>query len=352
MKFSKIVSLVMSCVLLLSVFAVVAFAARGPEADRIEQYETLFEEGIGPETEGFAIDYFYYSPVTEDDTAKYPLVIWLHGMGDGANKGDQVSNSNIANWASPEMQSRFKGSKGAYIFAPRSLEENGLFWSHELIYPLRAAIDSFIEANSANIDLSRIYIGGYSMGGKMTLKMAVAYPEMFAAAFPICPAWTPSENQTALLADMPIWLTSGKLDPLVSYYTSVKPTWENITKTSNVAENCRFSSLGRTAYSNGSPTTSSHHSWFAVTNDMFSDENGSYTAMKTIDGVGNKVELTYPEGMISWLSTFSSDFDGAKATDSGNREAQDSGDTFDVFEMFSQAIKKIVAFFKSLFGIG
>ena len=42
--------------------------------------------------------------------------------------------------------------------------------------------------------------------------------------------------------------------------------------------------------------------------------------MKTQNGYGEKVELTYPDGMISWLSGFTSDFDGAKATDSGNSE--------------------------------
>ena len=85
----------------------------------------------------------------------------------------------------------------------------------------------------ANIDLSRIYVGGYSMGGKMTLKMAVAYPELFAAIFPICPAWTPSTDALNLIADIPVWLTSGKLDPLVNYFFSVIGLLKNIKATNN-----------------------------------------------------------------------------------------------------------------------
>ena len=33
------------------------------------------------------------------------------------------------------------------------------------------------------------------MGGKMTLKMASSYPTFFAAAFPLCPAYAPSDEQ-------------------------------------------------------------------------------------------------------------------------------------------------------------
>ena len=51
---------------------------------------------------------------------------------------------------------------------------------------------------------------------------------------------------------------------------------------------------------------------------MFSSDNGKYPFMNTIDGTGNKVTLTFPDGMISWLSGFTSDYNGSVATDSGN----------------------------------
>ena len=68
----------------------------------------------------------------------------------------------------------------------------------------------------------------------------------------------------------------------------------------------------------GTPASSAHHTWFAVNYDMFSTENGNYPNMTTVDGNGNAVQLTYPDGMISWLSGFTSDYNGAVATDSGN----------------------------------
>lgn len=189
MKIKKIISFLLVTLLMASVCSIGAFAG-----DDIDYLREQFAYGEGPVVEGYSIDYRYYSPVKWDDDTKYPLVIWLHGMGDGAYDGKQIERSNIALWASEEYQSRFKGSEGAFILAARSVEEEELFWSDGLIYPLRAAIDDFIEENRYNIDPERIYIGGYSMGGKMTLKMAVAYPEMFAAAFPVCPAWVPGED--------------------------------------------------------------------------------------------------------------------------------------------------------------
>ena len=40
--------------------------------------------------------------------------------------------------------------------------------------------------------------------------------------------------------------------------------------------------------------------------DKIAIENGDYPYMNTVDGNGNKVTLTFPDGMISWLSGFSS----------------------------------------------
>lgn len=317
----------------------------------IDELRGGFVPGKGPETGGYIIDYSYYSPVKASDNGKYPLVIWLHGMGDGAEVGKPAVASNIAYWTSDEFQSRFSDAGGAFIFAPRSLEEKGIFWSNYLIEPLKAAIDDFIGKNKKNIDLSRIYIGGYSMGGKMTYKMAIAFPEMFAAAFPICPAWSPTEDLLEKIADMPVWVISSTRDPLVNYYFAVTPTWENLISVSNVAENCRLSTLTRVCYEDGKNTSSNHHAWFAVNHDMFSSSNGDYPNMTTVNGKGEDVKLTYPDGIISWLSQHTSDYDGAPTTGTGNIDIESVNDRiiaadgiFDFFSLLFEAIVKVFSF--------
>ncbi len=348
-KFKKLVAVVL-------VFAMLSMLPLSASALSMEggldplKNEFVFAEG--PLEEGYSIDYRYFSPVKENDTTKYPLVIWLHGMGDGAEDGRQVNNSQIAFWASDEFQARFQPAGGAFILAARSREEDGFYWDDEMIAPLRAAINDFTVLYGENIDLTRIYVGGYSMGGKMTLKMAISYPEMFAAAFPICPAWAPDANLIKHLKDMPIWLTSSTLDPLVNYYLSVSPTWDKITSVTNVAEDCRFSTITNVCYADGTPTSSAHHTWFAVNYDMFSAENGNYPNMTTVDGNGNSVELTYPDGMISWLSSHTSEYDGTVIDGTGNIGPDDVTDNLIASNNILQILFMLITAILKFFGLG
>ncbi len=346
-KFKRVILLILAVI---TAFGCMINAYAAPLDKGIDELKKQFVFAEGPKAGDYSVDYRYYSPVKENDTQKYPLVVWLHGMGDGASEGLQVEKSNVAFWASDEFQSRFAPSGGAFILAARSREEDGIFWDNSMIEPLRAAIDDFIAKNKTNVDLSRIYVGGYSMGGKMTLKMAIAYPEMFAAAFPICPAWSPSDELASKLADTPVWITSSTRDPLVNYYFAVSPTFEAIAKSSNVAEDCRFSTLTKVCYHDGQKTSSSHHAWFAVNYDMFSSENGAYPYMSTVNGLGEQVTLTYPDGMISWLSSHTSDYDGVPIEGTGNitpdTETDNLLDIDGIGEFFELLFKAIASIFK------
>ena len=338
----KIIALILA---LVCAFTCVSGASAVSIDSGIDALRNGFVAGEGPVEGKYSIDYSYFSPVKENDSTKYPLVVWLHGMGDGSEVGKPVQKSNVAYWSSDEFQARFKPAGGAFILAARSREESGNFWSDDMTAPLRAAIDDFIAKNKDNIDLTRIYVGGYSMGGKMTLRMAVAYPEMFAAAFPICPAWSPSEELCGFLADTPVWITSSTRDPLVNYYMAVTPTWEKIVAASNVAEDCRLSTLTKVCYEDGSKTASSHHAWYAINHDMFSAENGAYPYMSTVNGKGEAVELSYPDGMISWLCSHTSDYDGTPIEGTGNITADHSTENmidvngiFDFFRLLFTAL--------------
>ena len=54
---------------------------------------------------------------------------------------------------------------------------------------LMELIKAYVNSNS-DIDASRVYIGGCSNGGFMTMNMIVHYPKYFAAAYPVCEAYT------------------------------------------------------------------------------------------------------------------------------------------------------------------
>lgn len=344
-SFKRIIAFMLALVCLSTTFCANAVTMADGKDALVEQ----FVFGEGPAVDGYSVDYRYFSPVGENDTRKYPLVIWLHGMGDGSSEGAQVSKSDISYWSSEDFQSRFDPAGGAFILAARSREEDGIFWDNSMVEPLRAAIEDFIAQNKDNVDTTRIYIGGYSMGGKMTLKMAIAYPEMFAAAFPICPAWSPSPELCEKIADLPVWIISSTRDPLVNYYLSVTPTWMKLTDATNVPEDCRLSTLTKVCYPDGSKTSSSHHAWFAVNHDLFSAENGDYPYLSTVDGNGNEVTLSYPNGMISWLCTYTSDYDGTPAEGMGNLENAENTDSLFNFDNFRYFFDYLIAKIKAVF---
>lgn len=312
MKIKKIISLILVVIIILSTLPIVSFGIGDGYANIVNHLgdaEASFLDGVGPEANGYALDYKYFSPVKDGDTTKYPLVIWLQGRGDNAEPGDQLEGSDIVAWATDEIQQRFTCSGGAFVFVPRAPKLFG--WDKSLVDPLKACLDDFIAKNKANIDLTRIYIGGYSIGSWMSFKLAAEYPEIFAAIFVACPPWGIDNNMTKSIADIPVWIVSSKNDFFVNHYITVTPIWKKIISKSNVSEKCRFSVLEKTAYPDGRVSPDGHRSWHVLTYDGFSSEDSNYPLMSTVDGNGNDITLTYPNGVISWLISFTSNYDNS-----------------------------------------
>ena len=183
----KISALVTALVLLTGLFSVLAFASSKdalPVSSGIEALRNEFFIDTAPSADGYALDYALYSPAGANDNGKYPLVIFLHGIGHGDYVGSQLDDSDFPYWASSELQSRFTEG-GAFILLPRAPEQKLVYWSKSLVPALRSVIDDVIEKHGDNIDTSRIFIGGLSAGGEMTWNMAIAFPEYFAGIFPI-----------------------------------------------------------------------------------------------------------------------------------------------------------------------
>lgn len=299
----KLLSLLMSALMLISTFAFDANAISVNKGIDALNDQFLYCEGV--------MDYVYYSPVksTRDDT-KYPLVIWLHGNSSGDYPGHQLKNSNIGLWSSDEYQSRFKGTKGAFLFLPRYPTSSSLAIAWEgTTLTLKSSIDAFVKEHEDNIDTSRIYIGGYSMGGKMVLRMASTYPDLFAAAFPLSPVYAPTNTELNNLINMPIWFAWCKNDTYISLNQStVKSNWEYLMKNSNCKEDCRLVTFDKIYYpdynlrhADDEPDT--HNTWDAATHDFFMNDGAHYKDVTITDGNGDPVVLKYPDGLISWLSS-------------------------------------------------
>jgi len=166
--------------------------------------------------------YGYFVPQRGMD--KRPLIVWLHGAGEGGTDTAISYSGNKATALTDDaIQSRFDG---CYVFSPQCptmwLDDgSGQYGtSGRSIYTraLKAGIGEFIARNSYGIDPDRVYIGGDSNGGFMTMRMIADYPDFFAAAFPICEALydaSITDEEIGRLARTPIWFTHSKDDPVV-----------------------------------------------------------------------------------------------------------------------------------------
>lgn len=170
--------------------------------------------------------YSYGEYVPTQGTDKRPLVIWLHGAGEGGadNYIDLLGNE-VTALADTTFQSLFNG---AYILTPQSPtmwmdDGNGNYQSGDTgscyTEDLMALIDSYVKGNP-NIDTNRILIGGCSNGGYMTMEMILTYPEYFTAAYPICEAFsdafiTDKQIQSIIDNKVGIWFTHALNDETV-----------------------------------------------------------------------------------------------------------------------------------------
>lgn len=159
-------------------------------ADRFARFET--------KDTGLALPYRLYTP-TGSVLEKKPLIVWLHGGGEfGSDNNAQLTANLVTNWASDDVQKIFGG---AYVLAPQSPSGQGGHKPENIM-----AVIEHVRKNNKDIDATRIYVGGCSMGGMGTWDTILAYPDFFAAAFPICPAREPSEEELETVKKMNIWI--------------------------------------------------------------------------------------------------------------------------------------------------
>nr|AGU11709.1 Prolyl oligopeptidase family [uncultured organism] len=170
-------------------------------------------------TSSSGLKYRLYSPTS--GRGKRPLIVWLHGGGEGASLPDNYydnettlrANRGALGFVTREGQKAFGG---AYVVAPQSTS----FWLEDgpRFAPLIRDVIREVSARN-DIDRDRIYVVGCSNGGYMSLKMTTTYPDLFAASVPICgvvartPPLIPDADLRAIRT--PTWLVTSLDDATV-----------------------------------------------------------------------------------------------------------------------------------------
>jgi predicted esterase len=179
------------------------------------------------------LQYGYFTP--DSGNEKVPLVVWLHGAGEGGSDTKIAYTGNkVTALSSPDIQKKLGGA--AWILVPQSPTvwmDDGkeiLGRSNESIYvqPLKACIDEFIQQHEDSIDRERIYIGGLSNGGFMTIRMLKDYPDFFAGAIAVCEPFFEENINDYMIEDLkkiPLWFVHAKGDELVPIHETALPLY-------------------------------------------------------------------------------------------------------------------------------
>ena len=178
--------------------------------------------------------FFHKDPLPK----KLPLVLWLHGAGEGQEPYRTVCGNKVTAISGPDIQEKLGGA--AYVLAPSS----PTFWmdpdgkgelvddnqSH-YVAAVKALVDEFVVAHADTIDTTRIYIGGLSNGGFMTCRMIADYPGFFAAAVPVCAPWVgdlATDEEYAAMAKTPMWWVQVDDDPIVTPKEHLQAAWPHL----------------------------------------------------------------------------------------------------------------------------
>jgi predicted peptidase len=172
---------------------------------------------------GGSIPYQFLIPENSSADQQYPLVVFLHGGGElGSDNFSQLTN-----FPRSLISGQNKLDYPTFVIAPQCPTTDS--WSSFPDYPNSRSSENPTKASQLvielvesllteyNIDASRIYITGMSLGGEGTFDIVSRRPDLFAAAVPIC--GIADVERASSVKDVPFWIFHGAKDDinLVTY---------------------------------------------------------------------------------------------------------------------------------------
>lgn len=161
---------------------------------------------------GLFIGYYEYKPTdyNADPTKKYPLIIFLHGIGErgnGTTELPMILANGIPKYINAGHDMKFTSLSGQEeTFLVLSPQLRGDKWSWETVY-----VDEMLKYAKANlrVDTNRIYLTGLSLGGGGTwryISTSLANAKQFAAVATVCGTneWF-NLCSTVAAANLPVW---------------------------------------------------------------------------------------------------------------------------------------------------
>ena len=163
------------------------------------------------EKDSRTLPYNLFTPKNISSEGKYPLVMFIHDAGTTSVNDTQVTliqGIGATIWASEEDQAK----RPCFVIAPQFDEAivNDSFTTlgkYDLIMPML----NDVIAKHPQIDTTRIYTTGQSMGCMSSIALMIENPNFFAAAYYVAGQWDP-EKMKALVNDT-FWIVIAEADP-------------------------------------------------------------------------------------------------------------------------------------------
>ena len=151
---------------------------------------------------GDTLRYCALAPQQVEQDKSYPLVVFLHGAGERGEDTQAQLLHGSQQFMNPVNREKYpcyvvfpqcpSGKYGAYINRPNSLipqEMTILEQPSAFVAQVHQLITKYLAEQ--RVDPRRVYVIGLSMGAMATYDMVIRYPELFAAAVPICGSVNP-----------------------------------------------------------------------------------------------------------------------------------------------------------------
>ncbi len=236
----KRISRMISAVLAVSMLAVIALAMQ-VNAAAIPNYTSLFKKGTYADSTDInaSLNYQLYVPEDYDESKSYPILVFLHGAGErGTNNTSQLTTSTmmdeyftterVANYpciiVAPQCPNNMTWAAGSagdtWGNSNYKLEDYEETAYTKLVIGLMGKIEE-----EYNVDSTRRYITGISMGGYGTWATIMYHTDVFAAAAPCCGGTDATKAEQ--LSKLPIWTFHGDQDTTVTL-NGTRGTYDNM----------------------------------------------------------------------------------------------------------------------------
>lgn len=170
-----------------------------------------------------------YRLYTPDAAGPRPLILFLHGGGNGGYEGERDNNKHIVTDFGPVNFA--ENYPDVYVMAPMAVEAcrdmrafnpnrrfassdafnvPGYGWCREYLAQVCDIIRRMIA--EGRVDRRRVYVTGMSMGGAGTIRAMSVGSDLFAACVPVCPTMTPETFSILKSMRSPVWVTSAYID--------------------------------------------------------------------------------------------------------------------------------------------